>query len=285
MEDEGEQRGDRTAFFPAPPPFWKNFTEANVARLEQLKQAATTTDTNPSDGAPPPQLSASQLLDLPAELGFLVPPEPPADDEDYRALGAITHASDVDAFGTKIESIANALTSALPGEAPILPGEWKYKPLYSTPPPEEDVAAQARWSRERQQHLLRYVRSLLLNFLELLGVLVADPTSDDANGKIKDILNLVANIHALINEYRPHQARETLILTMQDQLDRKRAEVEGIRKMKEKVAATLAEFGKSAPESGTADARSRTIAAASAEEKRRDRQRYMWRAMDELLSH
>lgn len=47
------------------------------------------------------------------------------------------------------------------------------------------------------------------------------------------------NFHHLLNEYRPHQARESLILLMQDQLDRSRAETQGIRDMKEKVEGIL----------------------------------------------
>jgi mediator of RNA polymerase II transcription subunit 7 len=47
------------------------------------------------------------------------------------------------------------------------------------------------------------------------------------------------NFHHLLNEYRPHQARESLILMMQDQLDRSRAETQGIREMKEKVESIL----------------------------------------------
>lgn len=47
------------------------------------------------------------------------------------------------------------------------------------------------------------------------------------------------NLHHLLNEYRPHQARESLIMMMQDQLDRSRAETQGIRDMKEKVDGIL----------------------------------------------
>lgn len=54
---------------------------------------------------------------------------------------------------------------------------------------------------------------------------------------------MFVNFHHLLNEYRPHQARESLILMMQDQLDRSRAETEGIMKMKEKVEGLLESFG------------------------------------------
>jgi len=57
--------------------------------------------------------------------------------------------------------------------------------------------------------------------------------------KIEDLRTLFINFHHLLNEYRPHQARESLILMMQDQLDRSRAETNGIRQMKEKVEGIL----------------------------------------------
>ena len=57
--------------------------------------------------------------------------------------------------------------------------------------------------------------------------------------KIGDLRTLFINFHHLLNEYRPHQARESLILMMQDQLDRSRAETRGIREMKDKVEGIL----------------------------------------------
>jgi len=50
------------------------------------------------------------------------------------------------------------------------------------------------------------------------------------------------NIHHLLNEYRPHQARESLILMMEDQLARANAETDGIYAMKNRVEAMLEGF-------------------------------------------
>jgi hypothetical protein len=74
MADEGTA----AAIFPPPPPFYKQFTASNLARLKELKDAQTATD-----GAPAGQ---SSLLDLPPELRCLVPPEAPADGI-YRSFG------------------------------------------------------------------------------------------------------------------------------------------------------------------------------------------------------
>ena len=61
--------------------------------------------------------------------------------------------------------------------------------------------------------------------------------------KVDHIKTLFVNFHHLLNEYRPHQARESLILMMQDQLERSRAETKGIREMKGKVEAILEGLG------------------------------------------
>jgi len=61
--------------------------------------------------------------------------------------------------------------------------------------------------------------------------------------KMEDLKTLFINFHHLLNEYRPHQARESLILMMQDQLERSRAETRGILEMKERVERLLEGLG------------------------------------------
>lgn len=57
--------------------------------------------------------------------------------------------------------------------------------------------------------------------------------------KIEDLRTLFINFHHLLNEYRPHQARESLITLMEGQLERVRAETEGIRSLRGKVNEVL----------------------------------------------
>lgn len=64
-----------------------------------------------------------------------------------------------------------------------------------------------------------------------------------AHEKITDIRDLFVNFHHLINEYRPHQARESLISMMQSQLDRTRAETNAIRDAKDKAERVLEGLG------------------------------------------
>jgi mediator of RNA polymerase II transcription subunit 7 len=65
---EPEQAYENYAL-PPPPPFYKNFTEKNLQRLKELKEG--------EDGEA--RSRALTWLDLPTELRYLIPPEPPED--------------------------------------------------------------------------------------------------------------------------------------------------------------------------------------------------------------
>jgi len=72
------------AAFPSPPPFWQNFTPENLNRISQLR-ATQSQETITSGPAP---ASPLKLLDLPTELRWLQPPEPPAEGV-YRCFGDV----------------------------------------------------------------------------------------------------------------------------------------------------------------------------------------------------
>lgn len=95
---------------------------------------------------------------------------------------------------------------------------------------------------DRALVLKRIAKSLLLNFLDLVGILSINPALSES--KIADLRTLFINFHHLLNEYRPHQARESLIMLMQDQLEKSRAETQKIREMKQKVEGILEGLGK-----------------------------------------
>lgn len=48
--------------------------------------------------------------------------------------------------------------------------------------------------------------------------------------RIENISTIFINMHHILNEYRPHQARETLRLLMENQLEKKKEKTAEIRR-------------------------------------------------------
>jgi mediator of RNA polymerase II transcription subunit 7 len=289
MADRQQEDGILLNFFPDPPPFYKHFTADNQNRLEEIQKEATaggdastaSTSASTSANTPGSKLSAEQILALPTELRYLVPPEPPADDEDFEVFGESTRAKGNSRFQQNMDFVSAKLNNEM-----ILPG-WKYEQLYPTAdePSTEPAPASASSNFDRQNYLFRFNRSIILTYIELLGIVALDPTSEHKDAKLKHILTMVTNMHALINEYRPHQARETLINIMQEQVERKKREIEGVKKMKERVRNVLEGFEKEvdAWNGSGVDSDNAEHHGSEAEDKRRIVQREMWNAMDEIL--
>ncbi|KAI8931619.1 hypothetical protein NX059_011271 [Plenodomus lindquistii] len=267
------------SFFPDPPPFFKHFTTENIARLKELEDEALGGDGIAAKDAPTtaPTLSADQISALPTELRYLIPPEPPADDDEFHVFNEKAKAKGTHVFDKNMEHISEMLR--LEG---IFPEGWKYKQL-----PEESASTAAFATFTHQQKLYSCVRSLLLAYLKLLGIMASNPTSQMKSDTLEDVLNLVTNMHALINEYRPHQARETLIEKMEAQVERKRKEIEGVKQVAERVRVVLGDFSREAEGLQRDDeSRSAEQVGAPAEETERTRmQRHMWETMDEILGH
>lgn len=57
--------------------------------------------------------------------------------------------------------------------------------------------------------------------------------------KVEHLQQLFYNVHDLINRYRPHQARESLILTMEEQVDKIKADVSRVSEAKLKMGTLL----------------------------------------------
>merc|ERR1712048_465146 len=63
--------------------------------------------------------------------------------------------------------------------------------------------------------------SVLVNFLELLDLLITNPASEQRQLKMEQIKVIFVNLHHLINEFRPHQARETLRVLLRKQREQR----------------------------------------------------------------
>ncbi|KAF9373198.1 Mediator of RNA polymerase II transcription subunit 7 [Podila verticillata] len=81
---------------------------------------------------------------------------------------------------------------------------------------------------DRVKELKKLNHSAVFNFLELVHTLASSPQEFAA--KVDQIRLIFINMHHILNEYRPHQARETLRLMMQEQLDKKKRETAAMRK-------------------------------------------------------
>ncbi|XP_011498363.1 PREDICTED: mediator of RNA polymerase II transcription subunit 7 [Ceratosolen solmsi marchali] len=68
---------------------------------------------------------------------------------------------------------------------------------------------------DRRRELKKLNHSLLVNFLDLIDLLVLCPDSPRRAEKVEDLSLLFIHIHHLLNEFRPHQARETLRVMME----------------------------------------------------------------------
>ncbi|KAI1474837.1 MED7-domain-containing protein [Daldinia eschscholtzii] len=205
MEEEDQVLVSST--WPPPPPFWRDFTPENLARIDELRKEQAE-----KEGIE--DISKVRLQNLPRELRNLQPPLEPTEGA-WRVFG--------DPYKLK-------------DELPRLE-DTDIKPLF--PNPEERDRDGKHF--DRALILKRLAKSLLLNFLELTGLLATNPAA--AEVKTQDMRHLFLNFHHLINEYRPHQARESLISMMQAQLDRTRAETNAIRDAKDKAERIMEGLG------------------------------------------
>ncbi|KAJ1976794.1 Mediator of RNA polymerase II transcription subunit 7 [Dimargaris verticillata] len=151
--------------FPPPPDFFRHFTEANLARLEEHGSDAT---------LPPPT----------GELSYLVPPTIPSESEFFM-------------FGQRWP-----LDDTLPSLK-----EQEVEQLYPTD------------GFNRTKELKKLNNSLIFKYLDLIGTLATTPSKFEKD--VDDIRLILVNMHHLINEFRPYQARDTLKLMLEDQIARR----------------------------------------------------------------
>ncbi|KAL8874388.1 MAG: hypothetical protein Q9174_000287 [Haloplaca sp. 1 TL-2023] len=210
-----------SAAFPAPPPFYKFFTQDNLSRLSDLRQA------NPS-------LTA---LDLPPELHPLLPPAPPSPKHQYRTFGATVSAPDTQ--------------DATPKDPPD------------------------------PRRLVQTTRQLLLAFLSLINSLATDPNTWAP--KWDEMRALFTEANGIINDYRPHQARESLISMMEEHIERCKAETQACLDVSERVKQVVEGIergdGLKSPEVGAVEQSERNITATTSTPLKGDKS--IWNAIQE----
>ncbi|SCU93783.1 LANO_0E04786g1_1 [Lachancea nothofagi CBS 11611] len=151
------------------------------------------------------------LSSLGNDLEYLVPPPVPTQGH-YRAFGSIWQVKD---------------------ELPDLESMGMTQ-LYQ---PKEIVGGKSSSYQDKIQELHKLLKSLLLNFLELTGILSLDP--EQFPKKVEHIQTILVNIHHLLNEYRPHQSRESLIMLLEEQLEYKKREIQNIEQVCQDVREKL----------------------------------------------
>ncbi|KYN15152.1 Mediator of RNA polymerase II transcription subunit 7 [Trachymyrmex cornetzi] len=92
---------------------------------------------------------------------------------------------------------------------------------------------------DRRRELKKLNHSLLVNFLDLIDLLVQCPDSPRRAEKVEDLSLLFIHIHHLLNEFRPHQARETLRVMMELQRRQRHETALRFQKHLEKVQEIL----------------------------------------------
>lgn len=229
-----------SSLYPPPPPYYKFFTKDNLQKLSTWQENNQTTTVSSEvkleeENTDPDSNNLEENSIPPGELRFLIPPKQPEGPQ-YRGYGNIwlfedklpnlkdsqweqLYNTSTSTFTSTSTSTAN--TNIITNTDTDINGNQEVDAGDSTG--DENLT-----SETKIKELHKLMDSLLLNFLELIGILSIDPIKYDK--KIHDINLILININHLLNTYRPHQSRESLIMLLKNQIDYKFLEIDQINK-------------------------------------------------------
>ncbi|KAJ1901476.1 Mediator of RNA polymerase II transcription subunit 7 [Kickxella alabastrina] len=137
-------------------------------------------------------------------LKYLMPPPPPPASASYSNFGRMWHVTD------RLPTLAEQKIPQLYPDGPI----------------------------NRIAELVRLNHSVVFEFLDLVDVLIKDPSLFAA--RTERIRDIFVNIHHLINEYRGHQAKESLKRMLRQQIESKRTASANVLQKCEALEQTIA---------------------------------------------
>lgn len=106
---------------------------------------------------------------------------------------------------------------------------------------------------DRKKELRKLNHSVLVNFLDIIDILIKCPESPKREEKIEEINLLFIHMHHLINEFRPHQARETLRVMLMVQRRKRTQFTAKFKEQLEKVETIIQEAIENLPEPDIVD--------------------------------
>ncbi|KAJ3288622.1 Mediator of RNA polymerase II transcription subunit 7 [Borealophlyctis nickersoniae] len=203
MADLNPQAQGTRPTLPAPPPYFTLYTDENI-ETHARRNRKRAAGVGEEEGA---AVETMEETDSTADDGrplFLDPP-PPIE-------------GDYIMFGGKYET--GYMTASLK-ESGVL-----------------QLFPEGRIDTAAELHKLNH--SLILNFLELIETLAVRP--EQFQHKSADIRAIVNNMHYLLNEYRPHMARDTLRLLMAHQIERRKKTAENIERCCQELESALSSY-------------------------------------------
>lgn len=204
--------------YPFPPSYFTYFTDESIKKLKEFQEQ--------NEGQEPS-----------FPLNILIPPTKP-EGKAYRSFGNQWQ------FDNTIMSLKDVGIPQLYKLGEDLDEKPKTEEAGSEIKGEDTNENKVNDIKTRSQELKKLVHSLLIKFVELCGVMSISPEQFPA--VVEEIRIILINTHHLMNEYRPHQSRESLLSLLQQQVDKTKDEVKDLKQknndIRQKIAGLTKRF-------------------------------------------